>query len=135
MVCVLAKSGKPLMPTNSKRARQLLRKGRAEIGGHHPFTIRLLDREDGETQPVEYKCDTGDHHIGISICTRKQELACLQYDLLPDEPERHRGRAANRRNRRSRKRHRKPRFDNRRKPERRLPPTLANKQDQHVLSV
>ena len=46
------------MPTNIRRARRLLRKGRAVIAGHHPFTIRLPDREDGGTQPVEYKCDS-----------------------------------------------------------------------------
>ena len=133
MVCVLARGGKPLMPTNIRRARRLLRKGRAVIAGHHPFTIRLLDREDGETQPIEYKCDTGDHHIGISICTEKQEIVSAQYDLLSGEPERHRDRASLRRNRRCRLRHRKPRFDNRRKPEGWLPPTLQHKRDQHVL--
>ena len=60
MVCVLARGGKPLMPTNIRRARRLLRKGRAVIAGHHPFTIRLLDREDDVTQPIEYKCDGPD---------------------------------------------------------------------------
>ena len=72
MVGVIAKGGKPLMPTNIKRARKLLRAGRAEIADHHPFAIRLLDWEDGELQPVEYKCDTGDRHIGSRFAQRNR---------------------------------------------------------------
>lgn len=113
MVCVLGAGGKPLMPTNIKRARKLLGKGRAEIFGHDPFTIRLLDREDGKTQPVEYKCDTGYQHIGISICTEKQELFSQERTLLPDETEKHDACRKYRRDRRTRKRYRAPRFDNR----------------------
>ena len=68
----------------------------------------------------------------VSLCTEKQEVVSAQYDLLPDERERHRDRVMYRRNRRGRLRHRKRRFDNRRKLEGWLAPTLRNKLDQHV---
>ena len=54
MVAVISSSGIPLMPTNEYRARRLLKSGRAEIRKYRPFTIRLLDREDGATQKIEY---------------------------------------------------------------------------------
>ena len=72
-VFVLSKSGIPLMPTTVYRARRLLKKKKAVIEKYDPFTIRLTEREKGNTQPVEYKCDTGYQHIGISICSRKHE--------------------------------------------------------------
>lgn len=134
MVCVVASGGKPLMPTNEYRARKLLSKGRAEIYKRNPFTIRILDREDGETQPIEYKCDTGYQNIGVSICTEKKELASEERTLLSDEPERRRNRAQYRRQRRGRKRHRKPRFENRKGMMRKdgFAPSIRNRRDAHV---
>ena len=46
------------MPTTEAKARKLLKRGRAEILKYKPFTIRMLDREDGAVQPIEYKCDS-----------------------------------------------------------------------------
>ena len=89
-VAVISATGIPLMPTTSYRARKLLKKKRAEIESYRPiFTIRLLDRENGETQPIEYRCDTGYEHIGISIASGTKEYVNEQRDLLPGEPERH----------------------------------------------
>ena len=89
-VAVVDRLGSPLMPTTERKARILLKKGRAVIHKYRPmFTIRLTDREGGTTQPLEYKCDTGYQHIGISICTEKHEYVNAQYDMLPDEVERH----------------------------------------------
>ena len=34
---------------------------------------------------MEYKCDTGYQHIGVSIATEKKEVVSEQRDLLPDE--------------------------------------------------
>lgn len=54
-VAVVSASGKRLMPTNSYRARKLLKSSRARIYKYRPaFTIQLLDRRDGYTQPMEY---------------------------------------------------------------------------------
>lgn len=67
MVAVISVSGKKLMPTTNYRARKLLQKRKAKIYCYRPiFTIQLLDRCDGDVQPIEYCCDTGYQYIGIS---------------------------------------------------------------------
>lgn len=132
MVYVVTNTGKPLMPTTEPRARKLLKKGRAKIYKYRPFTIMILDREDGETQPVEYKSDVGYQHVGISVASEKHEYQSVQIDLLPDEPERHNDRRMYRQTRRNRKRYRKPRFNNRKKEEGWLAPSIQHKVDIQV---
>ena len=101
-VAVISASGKKLMPTTAYRARKLLKSRRAKIYKYRPvFTIQLLDRKDGYTQPMEYSCDTGYMYIGVSVKSRKHEYVNRQYDLLPDEPERHDKRRKHRRRCRS----------------------------------
>ena len=113
-VAVLSASGIRLMPTTAYRARRLLKAGKAEIFSYKPiFTIKLLYRNDGKTQPMEYKCDTGYQHIGVSIATEKKEVVNEQRDLLPDEKSRHADSRKLRRSRRNRLRYRKPRWHNR----------------------
>ena len=125
--------GRPGMPTfNIKKVRRFLGCGKAEIFRHHPFTVRLLYAESLDVQSVEMCIDAGDGHIGISVISRKHEFAHSQYDPLPDEKERHEDRRRYRRMRRDRLRCRKPRFDNRRKPEDWLAPTVEHKKDLHV---
>ena len=114
MVAVISSTGIRLMPTSNYRARRLLKSGRAEIYKYRPiFTIRLLDRENGDTQPVEYKSDTGYQHVGISICSEKHEAVHEQRDMLKDETERHNDCRKYRRTRRNKLKYREPRFDNR----------------------
>ena len=114
MVAVVTRSGKPLDPTTEAHARKLLKKGRAEIYRYRPmFTIRLLDRDDGVTHPMEYKTDTGYEHVGISICNEFHEAVSEQRDLLPNETEKHNDARKYRRTRRNGKRYRAPRFSNR----------------------
>ena len=125
--------GRPGMPTfNIKKIRRFLGCGKAEIFRYHPFTVRLLYAESLDVQPVEMCIDAGDGHIGISVKSRKHEFVHSQYDPLPDEKERHEDRRRYRRMRRNRLRFRKPRFDNRRKPEDWLAPTVEHKKDLHV---
>ena len=134
MVAVFGNSGIRLMPTTEARARKLLKSGRAVIHKHVPFTIRLLDRETGETQPVEYKTDTGYGHVGVSICSGKHEYVSAQYDLLHDETERHNDCWKYRRARRNRRRYRAPRFDNRRASKKSgwLAPSIRNRMETQV---
>ena len=89
MVFVLLTSNKKLMPTTEYRARRLIKSGKATIYKYHPFTVKLTTRKDGYTQPIEYCCDTGYQHIGISMKSYKHEYVNEQRDLLKDEPERH----------------------------------------------
>lgn len=131
---VISVDGEKLMPTtNIKKIRKLLRSGRAVIVKHHPFTVQLKYETTDGIQPVELSVDTGYENIGISIKSEKREYVSAEYKLLANEKERHDDqRRENRRPRRNRKRYRKARFDNRRKPEGWLAPSIRNKKDRHV---
>lgn len=123
------------MPTNSYRARGLLKSKRAVIHKYRPvFTIKLVDRTNGYTQPIEYKCDTGYQNIGISICSDTKEFVNEQRDLLKDEAKKHSDSRRYRRTRRNRLRYRKKRFNNRRGMISRdgFAPSIRNKRDVHV---
>ncbi len=137
MVAVISKTGMKLMPTTERRARKLLKSGKAEIYKYRPiFTIRLTEREAGDIQPVEYKCDTGYQHIGISICSEKHEYVHEERILLKDETERHNDCRKYRRTRRNRKtRHRKARSDNRKGliAKGGFTPSIRNKRDIHIV--
>ncbi len=127
-VAVLSRTGRKLMPTNAYRARKLLKSGRAGIECYKPmFTIRLADREEGDVQPVEYACDTGYQHVGVSVKSEKHEYVHNQYDMLKDETERHNDCCKYRRARRNRKRYRKPRFDSRSKKNKEMAPSLRHR--------
>lgn len=130
-VCVLACDGTPLMPTtNLKKVRKLLRSGKAIIAGHKPvFTIKLTYETTKDTQPIEYACDTGYLHVGISIKSEKHEYISGQFDMLSDERERHNDCRKYRRTRRNRLRYRKPRFNNRAVKKGWIAPSLQNKAD------
>ena len=133
-VFVVSTNGKPLMPTTEYRARKLLKSGKAVIFSHRPFAIKLTRTISENVQPVEYCCDTGYKHIGVSIKSEKHEYVSAQFDMLPNEKKRHDARRKYRRARRNRLRCRAPRFNNRRasKKEGWLAPSLRNIRDQHV---
>lgn len=132
MVAVLDKSGRPLMPTNEYRARKLLKKNQATIHGHRPFTIQLTERESGDTQPMEVCMDTGYVHIGESVKSEKHEYLAWQIDTLLDEKQRYDDKRKYRRQRRNRKRYRAPRFDNRKRPDGWIAPSLEHKKAIHL---
>lgn len=132
MVAVLSKTGIRLMPTSEYRARKLLAKKKAEIAGYRPFTIRLTERETGSVQPVEYAVDTGYYHVGNSVKTAKHELAAVEVRTLADEKLRHDDRRKYRRMRRNRLRYRKPRFDNRRRHDGWLAPSIRHRMEQNL---
>ena len=135
-VAVIGSTGKKLQPTSSYRARKLLNSKRAKIYSYRPiFTIQLLDREDGTTQPIELKMDTGYQYIGVSICSKKHEYVNRQYDMLPDEAERHNDCRKYRRTRRNKKRYREARWNNRKSnlvAKGKYAPSIRHKKDIHV---
>ena len=133
-VCVVTPDKKPLMPTSEYRARKLLKSGKAVIFKHKPFTIMLTRVVSENVQPIEYCCDTGYKHIGVSVKSEKHEYFDCQFDMLQDEKKRHEDRRKLRRTRRSRLRHRKPRFSNRTASKKKgwLAPSLRNIRDQHI---
>ena len=132
-VAVLSSTGSKLMPTSNYRARKLLKSRRATIECYRPiFTIRLTDREEGSTQPIEYACDTGYQHVGVSIKSEKHEFVHAQFDMLSDETERHNDCRKYRRTRRNRLRYRKKRFNNRSKKNKDMAPSLRHRKENQI---
>ena len=117
------------MPTSEYRARRLIKSGRAKIYKYRPFTIRLLDREDGATQKIEYSSDTGYQTAGVSIKSEKHEYVHAEFTMLKNETERHNDRRKYRRTRRNQLRYRKARFSNRIRTKKKgwLPPSLRHR--------
>jgi len=133
MVYVISKDGKPLMPTERYgKVRRLLKQKLAKVVRLHPFTIQLEYDTTTYTQPVSLGIDSGYTYIGYSAITDKRELISGVFTLLSDISERLAKKREYRRLRRSRLRYRKPRFDNRKKPEGWLPPSIQHKVDSHI---
>ena len=133
MVYVISKSGKPLMPTKRyAKVRILLKEKKAKVVQRKPFTIQLLYETKEYTQPISLGIDSGYVYIGFSAITEKEELISGEVELLSGISERLEQRAMYRRQRRSRLRYRKPRFNNRRRPEDWLAPSIQHKYDTHI---
>ncbi len=132
MVYVLNKNARPLMPCSSRKARMLLAAGKAIVVKRTPFVIRLVHGSSGYVQPVTLGVDSGFTHIGLSAVTEKKELYAADVELRKDLVDLNSERRAYRRSRRNRKTwYRKPRFDNRRKPDGWLAPSIQHKLDSH----
>ena len=120
------------MPTNPRKARLLLKGGKAKIVKYTPFTIQLNYGSSGYKQPITLGVDAGYQNIGFSAVTEKEELLSGEATLLSGMSERITERAMYRNQRRCRKRHRKPRFDNRRRDKGWLAPSIQHKFDTHL---
>lgn len=131
-VFVLNKHGNPLMPTTPRNARLLLCSGKATIHSRKPFTIKLTHGATGYTQDITLGVDAGYQTIGFSAVTAKEELVGGEVEMLTGQRERNEARAMYRRQRRGRLRYRQPRFDNRRRPDGWLAPSIQHKLDTHI---
>ena len=133
MVYVLSHTGSALMPTQRHgKVRRLLRDSLAHVVRRTPFTIQL-DYESSEfTQPVTLGVDTGATHVGLSATTDTKELFSAEVTLRTDIVKLLSQRTEARRNRRSRLRYRAPRFDNRRRPDGWLAPSVENRVQTHL---
>ena len=134
-VAVISKTGERLMPTSEHRARKLLKSGKAIKYSYHTFTIQLTERESGDVQPIELCVDTGYIHIGISVKSEKHEYLAEQIDTLTNEKARHDACRMYRRQKRSRKRYRQPRFNNRKRNNRWIAPSLEHKKSIHIQAI
>jgi len=123
------------MPTTSRKARLLLKARIAKIVGRDPFTIQLLYGTRGYVQPVTLGIDAGYKHIGYSAVTENEELVGGELELLNGMSERITERSKYRRQRRNRLRHRAPRFDNRKRKEGWLAPSIQHRLDSHLQLV
>ena len=134
LVYVLNKDGQPLMPTERcGKVRRLLRDGKAKVVRRCPFTIRLLYETTGHTQPITLGVDAGSRHIGLSAPTEDKVLYEADVEIRNDIVDLLSSRREQRRGRRYRKtRYRAPRFDNRKRPEGWLAPSVQHKVDAHL---
>lgn len=125
MVFVLGRNKMPLMPCTEKRARILLTRRRAVMHSMYPFTIRLKDRKNGDKQPIREKIDPGSKTTGIALVSEEKVLWIADLKHKTSIKDTLMKRSGYRRGRRSRNlRYRAPRFDNRKRPEGWLPPSL-----------
>jgi hypothetical protein len=135
LVFVLDQNQSPLMPCHPARARELLRKKQACVFRKFPFTILLFNREGGKLQEVELKIDPGSKTTGLCLVGHFQQwrrglfAAHLHHrgDAIKNLLIQRRGIRRSRRNRHTR--YRMPRFNNRRKAEGTLPPSLQSRID------
>ena len=82
-VPVVSSTGKPLMPCHPARARELVRKGRAvRRFDRGMFYIRLLDRADGDVQPVACGIDPGSKKEGFTVKSAAHTYLNLQADAV-----------------------------------------------------
>ena len=137
MVYVISSNGQPLMPTeNHTKVRILLKTQKAKVIKRCPFTIQLLYSSKNYTQDITLGVDSGSKHIGLSATTENKVLFESDIELRNDIVGLLSTRRQNRRTRRNRKtRYRKPRFDNRRRKDGWLAPSVQNKADTHLTVI
>lgn len=131
-VFVIDINKQPLNPVHPGRARMLLSAGKAAVYRRYPFTIILKRVVPAPVvQPLRIKIDPGSKTSGLAIINDANGALVFAAEIT------HRGKAiktaldSRRRARRSRRhrhvRYRKPRFNNRRRPQGWLPPSVASR--------
>ena len=135
-VYVLNCHGEPLMPCQPRKARLLLKAGKAKVVKSVPFTLQLLYGSSGYKQEVSLGIDAGTQHIGVSATTEKAVLFEAEVTPRTDIQELLATRRQFRHARRNRKtRYRKKRFLNRKKPQGWLAPSVEHKVDTHIKTI
>lgn len=137
MVYVISKNGQPLMPTeNHAKVRILLKTKKAKVIKRCPFIIQLAYDSTNYTQEVVLGIDAGSKHIGLSATTKDKVLFESDVELRNDIVNLLSTRRQNRRTRRNRKtRYRKPRFNNRKRKDGWLAPSVQNKVNTHLAVI
>lgn len=137
MVYVLSHTGNALMPTNHHgKVKHLIREGKARVVRREPFTIQLLYDNTEYTQPITLGVDAGTTHVGLSAINESNELFAAEVTLRRDIPGLLAARREARRTRRNRKtRYRAPRFDNRRRPDGWLAPSVEQAVQSHLALI
>lgn len=129
-IFVMNMRGDPLMPCTQKKARILLKEGKAVIYKYDPFTIQLTYATGETKQDCHIGIDTGSKHIGMAITSENKVLFKGEIELRQDVKSNIDTKHIYRRSRRNRKtRYRQPRFLNRKRSDKWLPPSLQNRVD------
>lgn len=113
-VYVVDANGTPVMPTSRLgMVRRWLKSGQAVWYGNSRTTIQFVRPIDTQTQPLTLGVNTG-FHLGMAVVGNDREYYASE-SIRKSEKDRITARREYRQTRRSRLRHRKPRFDNRRR--------------------
>ena len=134
MVYVINKDGQALMPTERHgKVRRLLRDKKAKVVRRCPFIIQLLYDTTSIMQEVTLGVDAGSKTVGLSATTKKKVLFEAELTLRTDIVDLLSTRREMRRSRRNRKtRYRKARFNNRKKGNGWLSPSIRQKIESHI---
>ena len=82
-VPVVSHCGKPLMPCHPARARELVRKGKAiKRFDRGLFSIRLIDRSDGDVQPIAVGIDPGSKKEGLTVKSASHTYININADAV-----------------------------------------------------
>jgi hypothetical protein len=137
LVYALSHEGKPLMPTKRcNKVAYLLKTNQAKVVKRTPFTIQLTYKTTEYVQPITLGVDAGSKFIGLSASTVTEELYSSEVKLRTDVVDKISTKREFRRARRHRKtRYRKPRFNNRKRPQGWLPPSVQQKINTHLRAV
>ncbi len=131
-VPVLNMSGKPLMPTSPRKARILLKQGKATVVQRMPFTIQLKYPSGETKQDITLDINNRYSTIGFSAVTEKSELISGELTLRKGISKPLEQKRNYRRVRRNKLLHRKPRLNNRSKPKSWLASGIHHKLNTHL---
>jgi len=133
-VFVLNKQGEALMPCKPRKAKILLRSGKAKVVKRNPFTLQLNYGSTGYKQDLTLGVDTGHCEVGLSVVSETKEVFSAVAKMRNDISSKMDTRRMYRRQKRNKLRYRKPRFLNRATSTRkgRLAPSVQWKVDAHI---
>jgi N6-L-threonylcarbamoyladenine synthase len=132
-VFVLNQHGEPLMPCSPRKARVLLKNGKAKVVKRTPFVIQLNYSAGNAKQDVTIGVDAGYETIGLSAVSKRRELFSAEVMLRTDMVRLMSERRTSRKSRRWRKTWYRPtRFLNRTKIKGWLAPSIQHKADSHI---
>ncbi len=129
-VFVIDQNKQPLNPIPPARARELLTKQKAAVFRMYPFTLILKHVVDNlAPRPLVIKLDPGSRFTGIAVLDQDKVIWAAELEhrgwQIKDFLESRRSLRRSRRNRKTR--YRQPRFDNRKRPQGWLPPSLMHR--------
>jgi hypothetical protein len=134
LVFVVDTEQRPLAPCHPARARRLLSAGKAAVWRHEPFTIilkRAVPDAQPAPEPLRLKIDPGSRTTGLALVHEASGQVVWAAELAHRSQRIHAAllaRRALRRGRRQRQtRYRPRRFDNRRRADGWLPPSLHSR--------
>lgn len=122
------------MPCTPAKARHLLKEGKAKVKSRTPFTIKLLWDCEENVQDLTLNMDPGSKTLGTAVRNEGTDevVYAAETVLRNDIPRKMKQRKMFRTTRRNRLRYREPRFQNRKRKEGWLTPSLRSKVQAHT---